>query len=533
LLNPFPGSLGFAAEPSTDLPASSRPETDVFSAPVKVDGVELFRVRGVSAFPAEKRARDVASHIEEAAADPTIGSESLRIETEKDRSLILAGDKILVFVYDEDAQLEGVRDHQTLARAFIKRIREAIEDWRRDRNPEVLQRNAGYVLGATLLLALFLWIGGKIYRRLRLLLEERILPKIRRVEVKTFKVLRSEQLVQLMGWLTGVIWGGIVLAAIYGYLHWSLSLFPWTRGAANTLFDLLFTPLVVICTATLHTIPDLIFLLILFFITRYFLKLVRLFFTHVSRGTVTLSGFESEWAWPTYRLVRLLLIVFALVIAYPYIPGSETAAFKGISIFMGVLVSLGSTSLIGNILAGYTMTYRRAFKEGDRVRVGNYLGDVEETRLLVTHLRNPKNEMVVIPNSVILNSELTNYSTLAPEQGLILHTTVGIGYETPWRQVEAMLLEAAARTPGLLKEPAPFVWQKTLGDFCVIYEINAYCNDPKAMLGLYTELHRNILDVFNEYDVQIMTPAYERDPEEPKVVPKDQWYAAPAKKPEG
>jgi small-conductance mechanosensitive channel len=154
---------------------------------------------------------------------------------------------------------------------------------------------------------------------------------------------------------------------------------------------------------------------------------------------------------------------------------------------------------------------------------------VAEVRLLVTHLRTPKNEIVAIPNSNILTAEVVNYSKLARKDGLILHTTVGIGYETPWRQVEGMLLEAAARTPGLLREPPPFVLHRALGDFCVTYEINAHCRDPQAMLPLYTALHRNILDVFNEYGVQIMTPAYVGDPEQPKVVPREQWYEAPAR----
>jgi small-conductance mechanosensitive channel len=177
------------------------------------------------------------------------------------------------------------------------------------------------------------------------------------------------------------------------------------------------------------------------------------------------------------------------------------------------------------------MIYRRAFKTGDRVKIGDHVGEVLSTRLLVTHLRTPKNEVVAVPNSRILGAEVLNYSSMARDRGLILHTTVGIGYETPWRKVEAMLLEAASRTPGLLREPAPFVLQRSLGDFAITYELNAYCDTPETMLALYTAMHRNILDVFNEYGVQIMTPAYEGDPEKPKVVPKGEWYQPPASKP--
>jgi small-conductance mechanosensitive channel len=205
-----------------------------------------------------------------------------------------------------------------------------------------------------------------------------------------------------------------------------------------------------------------------------------------------------------------------VVVAYPYIPGSRSAAFQGVSIFIGVIFSLGSSSLIANLIAGYSMTYRRAFRVGDRIQVGDVTGDVMESGLMVTRIRTVKNEEVVVPNSTILSNHIVNYSTLAKQEGLILYTTVGIGYETPWRQVEAMLIMAAERTPGLRKEPPPFVRQTNLGDFCVTYEINAHCDDPQAMARLYTDLHRNILDVFNEYGVQIMTPAYESDPEQPR-----------------
>jgi small-conductance mechanosensitive channel len=201
------------------------------------------------------------------------------------------------------------------------------------------------------------------------------------------------------------------------------------------------------------------------------------------------------------------------------------------SILLGVVLSLGSTSVIANILAGYTMIYRRAFKVGDRVRIGEHFGDVAEIRLLVTHLLTIKNEEIVVPNSLILNTSVVNYSSLARRGQLVLHTSVGIGYDTPWRQVEAMLLQAAQRTQGLLAEPEPFILQTALADFAVSYEINAYCDDAQAMVDLYTRLHRNILDVFNEYGVQIMTPNYMADSAQPKVVPKEQWFTAPAHAP--
>jgi small-conductance mechanosensitive channel len=183
-------------------------------------------------------------------------------------------------------------------------------------------------------------------------------------------------------------------------------------------------------------------------------------------------------------------------------------------------------------LAGYTLVYRRVFKVGDRVKIADFMGDVMEIRLQVTHLRTIKNEEIVVPSSMIINSHVINYSSLARQQGLILHTAVTIGYDAPWRQVHALLLMAAEKTPGLLREPAPFVLQTSLDDFYVSYELNAYTDNPLTMIQVYSDLHENIQDAFNEYGVQIMSPSYRFDPERPKVVPKDQWYAAPSKPPD-
>jgi small-conductance mechanosensitive channel len=323
----------------------------------------------------------------------------------------------------------------------------------------------------------------------------------------------------------------IILLLFYTYLHLSLSFFPWTKAFASQLFDYILGPLQTVGSAVLATIPKLIFLAIIILITLYILKLMRHFFDEIEKGIIALKGFYPEWAQPSYRICRLLVIAFAAVVAFPYIPGSSSSAFKGISIFVGVLFSLGSTSFIANILAGYALTYRRVFRIGDRVKIADFTGDVVESKLQVTIIRTVKNEEIIVPNSMIVNGHVINYSSLAKERGLILHTTVTIGYDAPWRQVHAMLLMAAEKTAGLLREPPPFVLQKSLDDFYVSYELNAYTDNPQGMTQIYSELHKNIQDAFNEYGVQIMSPAYESDPDRQKVVPRDKWYAAPAKPP--
>jgi small-conductance mechanosensitive channel len=315
----------------------------------------------------------------------------------------------------------------------------------------------------------------------------------------------------------------VIVVIVTIFLQYILGLFPWTNHVAVYTFELVLNPVMIIGESFVKFLPSLAFLIIIFFITRYLLKLIKLFFVGISQNGIVIKDFDPEWALPTFRILRVFIIAFAVIVAYPYIPGSESSAFKGVTVFLGVLFSLGSSSFIGNIIAGYSMTYRGAFKIGDRIKVDELVGFVVEQKLLVTRLRSVKNEEIIIPNSVLLNSNIINFNTRANDLGVIIHTTVGIGYETPWRQVDAMLKLAADRTKGLMKQPEPFVLKQSLGDFAVNYEINAYCNDISRMHIFYTELHQNILDVFNENNVQIMTPAYEGDPEIPKVVPKDQW----------
>jgi small-conductance mechanosensitive channel len=389
--------------------------------------------------------------------------------------------------------------------------------------------NTAYTLAATLAFVLLLISLNRAFRWSIAAVEPHFMTHAEGLEIQSFRIIQVRRLWTTLRGLLHTLHIVLLMVISYMYLNLVLGLYPWTKALARRLLAVFLDPLNTMGTAVLDTLPNLAFLAILIVVTRYGLKGVRLFFVGIDHGTVTLAGFEREWAMPTYRIIRLLGIAFALVVAYPYIPGSQSDAFKGISIFLGVIFSLGSSSFIGNMIAGYTMTYRRAYKLGDHIRVNDIEGDVVEMRLLVTHLRTVKNEEIVVPNSVILNSHVINYTTLARSHGLILHTTVGIGYEVPWRQVEAILRMAAERTPGLLNKPQPFVLQKSLDDFAVTYELNAYTDNPQATPQLYTALHQNILDLFNEHGVQIMTPAYQGDPDAPKMVPKDQWFAAPAK----
>jgi small-conductance mechanosensitive channel len=507
--------------------ASPAGEGEVATAPVELDGAVLLTVRGASSLPAEERARLIEERLTAVAADSTIPVDSLRAIAVEGVSRIVAGDRPIMAVTTADATVEQIPVNE-LAAAHVMRLRQAIVGYREARSPTALRTNALNALGATVVLVLTVVFVFWFWRWLDRMLTSRLKARIQTVGIQSFEVMRAERIWSALRSLLIALRTLALLTIALVYSGFVLAQFPRTRGLSRGMVAFALGPLQVIANGFVAAIPSLVFLVVLFFVFRLSLRVIRLFFEAVERRTVTLANFDPEWAEPTYKIIRIFAIAFGLVVAYPYIPGSESAAFRGVSLFIGIVFSLGSSTAISNIIAGYMMTYRRAFKVGDRVKVGGAFGEVVQTRLQVTHLRSPKNEEIVVPNSQILASEVVNYSSLARTSGLILHTEVGIGYETPWRQVEAMLILAAERTSGLSRDPRPFVLHKKLGDFAITYELNVYCSDVAAMMQLYTALHRNILDVFNEYGVQIMTPAYEQDPQEPKVVRREDWHAPPS-----
>jgi small-conductance mechanosensitive channel len=509
------------AQPESDAdPESAAVRTDI--APIKVDGEIIFYVRGISSFTAQRRAAAISKRIVAAASQWNDSTDTVIVVTDKEKLQIFAGRHFIMNVYDADASREGIK-RSTLAELNAQKIELTVSWYRSQRSGPVLVRKAFHALGALILLVILMFGTQRFLRWLHKILQSKISARVESMESKSFKLIQSGQIWKALHLSFHMFRIAIFILLIAIFLQYVLSLFPWTNSIAVYVISLFLDPILTLFKGFLAFIPNLAFLIVIYFVTRYLLKLVRLFFSGVQKNEIHFANFKPEWAMPTYKILRLLIIVFALIIAYPYIPGSETSAFKGVTVFLGILLSLGSSSVIGNMIAGYSITYRGAFKIGDWIQVNDNFGMVEDLKLMVTRLRTLKNEEIIIPNSLLMNSNVQNFSTKARDHGLILHTTVGIGYETPWRQVEAMLKLAAGRTDGMLKAPPPFVLQLSLGDFAVVYELNVFCESPAGIKEKYTRLHQNILDVFNENNVQIMTPAYEKDPKVPKVVPPDQW----------
>jgi small-conductance mechanosensitive channel len=495
----------------------------ISTAPVEIDGKILFYVRGITSFPAQERARIIAERIIKLAEDKSFNPDSIQIIEEQDKHIIKTRGEIIVRLVDADADIEGI-DRKLLAEMARLNIIKAINSYRYERSSELFFQRIIFAVIATVLLIIILFILQFASRRFDKFLQVKLKSRLEGLESQSYSLIQAKQLWSGLYGVIKTIKFLLILLLILFYIHYVLGLFPLTRPIAKDIFSLFIKPLSVIGNSILASLPNIAFLIVLIIVVRYLLKLIKLLFKGLSQGTILITNFDTDWALPTYKIIRFLIIVFTIVIAYPYIPGSESDAFKGVSVLLGIMFSIGSSSFISNIVAGYSLTYRRAFKLADWIRVGDDFGEVIDIKQFVTRIRTLKNEEVIIPNSNLINSQVINYSSLAKKNGLIIHSNVGIGYETPWRLVEEMLKTAADRTEGLLKEPSPFVLQKTLGDFAIVYEINAYCNEPSRMMRIYSALHQNILDIFNENNVQIMTPAYEGDPAEPKVVSKDKWH---------
>jgi small-conductance mechanosensitive channel len=505
-------------------------DPEVPTAPVRFDGRTLFSVRGSSSFPAPLRAAGIAARITKLALDSGIAPEAIVVAPTDHGLAIRAAGEILMTVNPSDAALENLKS-RTLAESHRLRIASAVAQYRADRDPKKLLRGLGLSLGATALFVALVFGVNRIFRRVTAALEPGLNARIDRLPGEARGLVPRKQLWDVVAAsVRGARWIAL-LVLLFLWLEFVLGQFPWTRPLSERLLALLVAPLEQMGTSFLDFVPSLLFLIVLALVTRYGLRLLRLYFTALARGNTALANFEPEWAMPTYKILRTLVIALAVVMAYPYVPGSGSEALQGISVLGGLMLSLGASGAVGNVIAGYFNTFGRVFRVGDIVQVGDVRGEVTEIKLLTTRIRTMKNEETTLPNATIMNTHVVNYSALAKSRGLILHTEVGIGYEVPWRQVHAMLEEAARRTPDLLREPAPFILQRQLADFAVVYQLNVYSSTAVGMMQRYSALHQHILDVFNEHGVQIMTPAYEGDPAQPKIVPRGEWFAAPAKPP--
>ena len=346
--------------------------------------------------------------------------------------------------------------------------------------------------------------------------------RIKALRIQSYEVMSADRITDIIKDLAKLLRIVALIIVLYIAIPAVLSFFPWTRGWVAEILPYLLSPVYQLFWGIVFFLPNLAAIIVILVATRYAVRFVRALFSEVAKESIVFPGFHAEWASPTSKLVNFIIIVFAVVLISPYLPGFGSPAFQGVSIFLGVLLSLGSTAAVANVVAGMALIYMGAFKVGDRVKIADALGDVTEKTLLVTRIRTVKNVEITIPNAMVLGSHMINFSSLAENRGLVLHTTVTIGYDAPWRQVHALLIDAARATAHVLEEPAPFVLQSSLGDFSIAYELNAYTKDASRSLEILSELHQNIQDKFNQAGIEIMSPHFTalRDANEP-AMPSD------------
>ena len=416
---------------------------------------------------------------------------------------------------------------ENVAATAAARLQRAFDEAVELRQPWRLLRAGLLALAATLVYAGLLWLMRRSHRATTHRLRQTTERKLQKL-MGGADILRASHLPEILLRAVDVIALLFAVVITYPWLAFVLRRFPYTRPWGESLRTALLTTGLSIGRRMLDALPDVLMVLAIVVVTRFFVKLSNYLFDAIEHERVVVRGMYPDTAQSTRRIVAALLWLLAIAVAYPYLPGSGSDAFKGVSVFVGVIVSLGSSGIMNQIMSGLTITYSRALNVGDFVKIGEVEGTVEQLGFLSLKIKTERREAITIPNALVVSTSTINYSRFAAREGVIMATSVTIGYDTPWRQVEAMLILAANRTPGIRKEPPPAVRQTGLLDFYVKYTLLVCLDQPRKRVAILHALHANILDAFNEYGVQITSPNYEADPDEPKVVPRSKWYAAPA-----
>ena len=353
--------------------------------------------------------------------------------------------------------------------------------------------------------------------------------KLQETKVGDADLIRSSRVIEFIDRSVGALAIGLFLFFAYSWVTFSLRRFPYTRPWGESLRAFLLGQLASVGVAIVESLPGLFTVVLIFLLTRFVVRVVNVLFLAIEQGRLELPWVYPETAEPTRKLLTVGLWLFGSGDCLSRTcPAASSEAFKGMSVFIGLVLSLGSSGIVNQMMSGFTLTYSRALRVGDFVTVGDVEGVVTQLGTLSTKIKTLKAEDVTIPNTVMVSNVVTNYSRFADAEGVYVPTEVTIGYDVPWRQVEALLLLAAARTPGIRRQPPPMVRQPALDQAYVRYTLLFCLENPTQRRMILAAVHRNILDAFNEYGVQITSPSYEADPEVRKVVPKDRWFAAPA-----
>ncbi|MBR5612552.1 MAG: mechanosensitive ion channel family protein [Bacteroidaceae bacterium] len=477
-------------------------------SPVMVDGDTLFylytKKGGQSAL---QRAQEAGELIELIGKKINLNPDRIYVENTDIFSDIMYDTEVLVSFTDADAMWEGIaRDSLVASRKQI-----VVDKFHQMKSQYGMWRMVQSVLYCLLVLVaqwllyrLTCWGFRKIENRILALKD----TTLKSITIQSYEILNTEKQVKLLLVASRLVKFIVVILQLLISLPIIFSIFPSTRGLALQLLDYFLIPIKKIALGVIGYIPNLITIIVIWYAIKWLVRLTHYVALEIEKGNLKFNNFYPEWAMPTFNIVRILLYTFMIAMIYNYLPGSDSGVFQGISVFVGIIISLGSSTLIANLMAGLVITFMRPFRIGDRIKLNDTVGDIIEKTPLVTRVKTPKNEIVTVPNSFVMSSLTTNYSSSAQEYGLIIHTDVTFGYEVPWQQVHQLMIQAALATSYIEAEPRPFVLQTKLDDWYVVYQINAYTRHPEKMSIIYSQLHQQILDIFHEAGIEVMSPHF-------------------------
>lgn len=461
----------------------------------------------LGSFSANERAEAISTRIKRLALVIGFKTDTLKIVESETTVDLMYGETIITSISENDA-LWNNTSKEELAKKYQKIIGTAVMKYQSETSLISLAEDvtmAIFVLLVTIFLIRYL---RRLFRWTALQIHNQDGKHIKGINIKNYTLFDTKSQVSALLSVNTILKWLLIFIIVYIALPLLFGIFPWTEHFASALFGYIVDPAKSMALSIWNYLPNLITIIVIVIIFRYVLKGMHFLKVEIERGNLNISGFYPDWASPTHQILKVVVYAFMLIVIFPYLPGSDSPVFQGVSVFLGVLFTFGSSGSLSNVVAGLVLTYMRLFKIGDRVKIGDVVGDVIEKSLLVTRIRTIKNEIISIPNSTVMSSHTINYSSDTVDKGLILHTTVTIGYDVPWKTIHQALLDAADRTDLLLKEPKPFVLQTSLEDFYVTYQINAYTKEANKQAIIYSNLHTNIQDCCNEAGIEILSPHY-------------------------
>lgn len=462
----------------------------------------------IGSFTTNERAIAITDRISKLKDDFSFNKKSLKIVESESSIDIVNGESILMSITENDAIWENTTKAD-LAIKYCTAITDDVLKYKSETKLTTLLKEIGLAVLVLSILILLLYFVSKFFKWVELKIQNQEGKLLNGLKIKNYTLLDSSKQVRFFSGINSILKWLIIALFVYIALPIIFGLFPWTQNFAQTLFGYILNPLKKLGSGLWNYLPNLFTIIMIFIVFRYIIKGIHFIKTEIEQGKLQLSGFYPDWANPTFQILKVVLYAFMFVLIFPYLPGSDSPIFQGVSVFLGFLFTFGSAGSLSNIVAGIILTYMRLFKIGDRVKIGDVVGDVVEKSMLVTRVKTIKNEIISIPNSTVMSSHTINYSNEAEQGiGLIMHTTVTIGYDVPWKNMHQALIDAADRTNLLLKDPKPFVLQTSLDDFYVSYQINAYTKEPNKQAAIYSELHQNIQDCCNEVGIEILSPHY-------------------------